>query len=149
MYNFVFPHYLFILSFSLGWPKWCQNLKFHWWFLINGREFFVCHTGQSSEFSSSVPSVQIWSSQSNQLKKSEILNPIFFNRSFNSSFNLIKGNFEHSSYYKVEIGILLPKLFWPTVRKKCSSESGLELARVPRVLGTRWNFEHHLGFWGS
>ena len=29
---------------------------------------------------------------------------------------------EHCKYYLNTIGILLPKLFWPTVRKKCSSD---------------------------
>ena len=44
--------------------------------------------------------------------------------------------------YKCTNGILLPKLFWPTMRKKCCSDrekllkfkaEGRELAKIPKV----------------
>ena len=56
------------------------------------------------------------------LSQSKIMLKIFKNSLFPSStinFKLLKRNLSISL---LTIGILLPKLFWPTVRKKCSSD---------------------------
>ena len=59
-------------------------------------------------------------------------------------FSLIASGKSHKKWAKLQInGILLPKLFWPAVRKKCSSDrekllkfeaEGREFAKILRSL---------------